>query len=300
MAFDPNGSRFLLYARHLGVDFSRLAMIGRQRMQVSSADLAANLRLFEPGADRALAARLLRSEGGFSEEFLRHLGAREVESFDGGAFEGATHVHDMNLPIAPEFKERFTLVLDGGSLEHVFNFPVGMRNCLEMVAVGGHFLSISPANNWMGHGFYQISPELFFRLLGPDNGYRIVRLLACEQGPRTPWYVVRDPEVIHKRVGVISRARVNLLVLSQRVERRPVLATMPQQSDYKAAWSRGAPAAAATHSWKRRLRRRVKGGVRKALDYRRYGAFDPRLFERLDLAREIREAKPHRPGSTDQ
>jgi hypothetical protein len=161
---------------------------------------------------------------------------------------------------------------------------------MEMVAVGGHFLTMGPANNWMGHGFYQFSPELFFRLFNGNNGYRLVRLLACEAGPRAVWFTVRDPEIIRKRVGVVSRSRITLLVLAQRTERSAVLKTMPQQSDYVSAWS--GPGKAALHqaknpSWSRQLRRRVKSVVRRVLAYD-YGSFDPRLFERLDLARELR------------
>jgi hypothetical protein len=299
MAFDPNGTRFLLYARRLGVDFSRTAMIGRQRLQLTERELHDNLRIFDPRSDRALAASLLHGEGGYSEAFLRYLGAAEVHSFDGAAYEGATQVHDMNLPIASGHKEQYSLVLDGGSLEHVFNFPVAIRNCMEMVAAGGHFLTMGPGNNFMGHGFYQFSPELFFRLLNADNGYRMVRLLACEQGPRAPWFTVRDPEVIRKRVGVVSRRRVTLLVLAQRVALRPVLQSMPQQSDYAMAWARAgsqAPRSPGTASWRRRLRRRVKGRLQRVLAYK-YGAFDPRLFERFDLARELRTPLASRAGT---
>ena len=300
MAFDQHGTRFLLYARHLGVDFSRTAMIGRQQLQLSARDLAANLRLFDKLTDGALASKLLHSDGGYSEGFLRHLGAVDVHSYDCTAYEGATDVHDMNLPISAEHKDRYMLVLNGGALEHVFDLATGFRNCMEMIQVGGHFLNFVPSNNWMGHGFYQFSPELFFRLLNESNGYRMMRLLACEDRPRAPWFIVRDPEAIRKRVGVISGRRVSLLVLAQRTERRPILETMPQQSDYSVAWAQaGSPtsgaASARRPSWKRRVKRRVKRGFRRVLAYD-YGSFDPRLFERLDLAREL--AAPNRSSTS--
>src|SRR5438477_418150 len=79
--------------------------------------------------------------------------------------------HDMNEPIPDKFKETYTAVLDGGSLEHVFNFPVAIKNCMEMVKVGGHYLAITPANNFFGHGFYQFSPELYFTVLSKENGF---------------------------------------------------------------------------------------------------------------------------------
>ena len=110
--------------------------------------------------------------GGYAEEFLKRLGAKETISIDASAYEGASLVHDMNLPIGDDLKRRFSVVIDGGTLEHVFNFPVAIKNCMQMVDVGGHFFVHTMANNFMGHGFYQFSPELFYRVFSPENGFR--------------------------------------------------------------------------------------------------------------------------------
>ena len=83
---------------------------------------------------------------------------------DASSFEGATVVHDLNLPITEALKGRFDVVCDAGTIEHVMNFPTAIRNCMEMVRVGGHLILGTPANNFFGHGFYQFSPELWFRL----------------------------------------------------------------------------------------------------------------------------------------
>ena len=78
----------------------------------------------------------------------------------------------MNLPIGDDLKRKFSVVIDGGTLEHVFNFPVAIKNCMQMLDVGGHFFVHTMANNFMGHGFYQFSPELFYRVFSPENGFR--------------------------------------------------------------------------------------------------------------------------------
>src|SRR5271157_351874 len=150
MAFDADGSRFLLYAKSRGVDFSRTAMIGRHRLfldpqvRESLADvLARNLADF--GYQNVDISSLLREANGYAEPFLRLLGCTEACSFDASPYEQATYIHDFNLPIHPQFHGRFTAVLDGGTLEHIFNFPVAIRNCMEMLAVGGYFLGITPA-----------------------------------------------------------------------------------------------------------------------------------------------------------
>jgi methyltransferase family protein len=63
---------------------------------------------------------------------------------DASGFEGSSIQHDLNQPIPPSLSARFTLVLDSGTLEHVFDVPQALRNCMEIVAPGGHLIAIAP------------------------------------------------------------------------------------------------------------------------------------------------------------
>ena len=74
----------------------------------------------------------------------------------------ATIIHDLNRPIPDDLRGRFGLVYDGGTLEHIFHISQALKNCMEMVRVGGHFAQCTVANNFTGHGFWQVSPELIF------------------------------------------------------------------------------------------------------------------------------------------
>ena len=76
--------------------------------------------------------------------FLEFLGAEEVSSMDFSDYEQSELVHDLNEPIPSEWRGRYDFVLDGGTLEHVFNFPCAIRNAMELVAVGGHFYGEQP------------------------------------------------------------------------------------------------------------------------------------------------------------
>lgn len=235
MGLDINGTRFLLHAHSAGVDFGRTAMIGRQEMQATVSELGANLARF--GIANAEPEDLLAT--GYAEDFLALLGAHEVASFDASPYENASVVHDFNQPIPEEYKNRFTAVLDGGTLEHVFNYPTAIKNCMAMVAEGGHFLAITPTNNQMGHGFYQFSPELFYRVLSPDNGFEIERMMIFEEAPGSPWYDVADPDAVKERVTLINTQSSMLLVIARKVKTVEIFRKMPQQSDYAAAWSGG-------------------------------------------------------------
>lgn len=238
MGLDVNGTRVLLHARKFGVDFSCAAMIGRQKLHLNVATLSRNLRDFGFGDAAMESARLLSADRGYAEPFLRLLGAKEIVSFDASDFEGASCVHDFNLPIDKKFSESFTVVLDGGSLEHIFNFPQAISNCMDMVKVGGSFIGITPTNNFLGHGFYQFSPELYFRVFSSANGFAVRQMLAFESGSSN-WYEVADPAAIGERVTLVNRRETYLAVIAQRTASVPIFASGVQQSDYSAQWRTG-------------------------------------------------------------
>ena len=80
MGLDKNGVRLLLQVQKQGVDFSKTMTIGRQGLHLSDRSLAENLREF--GYSGQYVSKIRSVEGGFSDEFLKLLGARQPESLD--------------------------------------------------------------------------------------------------------------------------------------------------------------------------------------------------------------------------
>jgi hypothetical protein len=236
VGLDVNGTRFLLYAKTQGVCFAKTAMIGRQQLNLDAKSLRNNLTDFGYFLKEDEVRRLLRERNGYAEPFLEMLGATAISSFDASDYENATNIHDLNLPIDESLKNRFTVVLDGGTLEHIFNFPVAIKSCMEMVEVGGHFLGMTPANNFCGHGLYQFSPELFFRIFSAKNAFKLVRMVLYEESPRAKWFDVTDPEAVKQRMTLVNTRPTYLLIIAEKVESAPIFATKPQQSDYAALW----------------------------------------------------------------
>ena len=239
MGIDIETARFLLARRREGVRFERCATLGRQHCFLSNKETRGLLRDFDllPQNFPALFPLVYPR---YAEPFWEMLGAKELSTIDASDFEGATRVHDMNQPVPSAWHEAHDVVCDIGTLEHVFNFPVAIRNCLEMVTRGGYFFAQTPANNYFGHGFYQFSPELFFRVLSPTNGFQIQHCVAVEYGIRPRWFTVTDPEAIRARVTLINAAPVVIFVWAKRVEIVPLFRTTPQQSDYASAWAQSA------------------------------------------------------------
>jgi SAM-dependent methyltransferase len=170
----------------------------------------------------------------YSESLLKILGAKSIDSFDVSNYEKATFVHDMNEPIPPEFKNKYDIVFDGGCLEHIFNFPIAIRNCMEMLKKEGYFLSITTCNNFSGHGFYQFSPELFFRIFNKENGFEIKDIFISE---KNKWYKVKDPEEIRSRVTFRNKNETYIIVLAKKIEQQDIFKKTPQQSDYVECWN---------------------------------------------------------------
>lgn len=262
MALDANGVTFLLHALSQGVRYDRTATLGRQRLLLRRRTLQACLKRFGFAPDF--------HAGGFdasvyAEPLLRTLGATTTRSFDASAYEGATDLHDFNTPITSGLSQQFTAVIDGGTLEHIFNFPVAIANAMEMVEEGGHYLALSPTNNLAGHGFYQLSAELYFRVLAPENGFRVMSILLYDDRVRPRWFEVADPRVLRRRVLLTNSRSTRLAVLAQRIATKPIFSVPPTQSDYEVAWTMGESSPRRVRYLLNTLWRLLPGSWRQAL-----------------------------------
>jgi SAM-dependent methyltransferase len=142
--------------------------LGRQDIQFGYSWLQAAARSFgvplcpvevQPHRQAALAARGFMSD----ESFLRALGFSETVRLDCSDYEAPEELLDLNSEALPaHLKERFDVVLDAGTLEHVFHVPNALRNLFGMVKVGGRIIHFTPSSNHIDHGFYMVSPTLFW------------------------------------------------------------------------------------------------------------------------------------------
>jgi SAM-dependent methyltransferase len=121
--------------------------------------------------------------------FFGRLGFSEVKSLDRSDFEGADFIADLNLPLPVELHDRFDVVLNGGTLEHIFHVPNVLSNVHRLLKVGGRVIHIAPASNQIDHGFYCFSPTLFHDYY-TANRYEIRALHLCEFDVwQSPWRV---------------------------------------------------------------------------------------------------------------
>ena len=226
MGIDVWTAKFLKSDAQRGVDFTRTLTLGRQSLYMTSDEYS--------GIYAAVATPALNPRGVFADEFLSSLGAKTLDILDVSDYEGANIIHDMNLNLETRPDQRWSCVFDGGALEHIFHFPTAIRNCMEATAVGGHFVTVCPWTGFAGHGFYQFSPELFYRVLSPENGFEVERMLVRLKGG---WREIVDPRTSGRRFEYQSKDPTVLFVSARRVREEDILARPPQQSDYVAMWS---------------------------------------------------------------
>ena len=224
MGIDIYSAKFLRSEVKRGVNLGHVLTLGHQTVYM------------DEDAYRTLVVSMGKScqETIFADDLFCGLGAKSVDVMDVSRYEGANVLHNLNEPISRELVEKYDCVFDGGALEHIFNLPEALKNCMEMVKVGGRFITITPANAYCGHGFYQFSPELFYSALSDENGYSVERLLFVD---RDQWYSVRKPADIGQRTQLLTREPTLLFVSARRVERKSVFYKWPQQSDYITAWN---------------------------------------------------------------
>jgi SAM-dependent methyltransferase len=284
MGLDAATLEILLTAREAGASFDHVLTIGRQSVCATSAEVKTVLARHGISLTADQAYALVTEANGYCEPLLKRMGAQRVDSLDVSSYEGASIVHDMNEGLPDPHRNQFTIVIDGGSLEHVFNFPVALKNCMDAVAPGGHFIGITPSNNLMGHGFYQFSPELFFRVFTAANGFRIEKVLIYEHPWKSVWYEVVDPEEARRRVDLTNRRPAYLVVWAKKTASLPIFNQWPQQSDYVPLWQRSAAANIAagrfaSRSYRSLLIRYAPGWVSRA--YRTIRPFRSQLFKKV-------------------
>jgi hypothetical protein len=240
MALDTETARLFIACKQAGISLGRLLMLGRQNYLLRPAETLALFNSFGLKPD----TRLLTVPGSgnppFSEPFFECLGATTCDSMDVSAYEGATIIHDSNEPVSAVLHDKFDVVFDGGTLEHVFHFPQALHNAMHMVKPGGWYFGFTPGNNWFGHGFYQFSPEVYYRALSKPNGFSKCAVFVVPEGFGLKWYLVTDPARLKTRTNLINGLRTPLLVLAQKTGSTPPKLRL-QQSDYQAFWEQDAP-----------------------------------------------------------
>jgi hypothetical protein len=232
MGVDITTLRAINFARRTAaIKFDRTVMLGRQEIFFTKEDFdfvnqRAKLRL---DYDESIGI------GQFAESLFRKFGATYVDSIDASDYEGASIIANFNKPLRSELRDKFTCFVDFGSIEHIFNIPQAIANISELLIGGGTVLIKTQANGYAGHGFYQISPELFYSAFSEANGFDDTVVFLVDLQDIARWHLVRDPRSLKKRNAIPEHRSYYIFCISTKRAKPSTFEV--QQSDYERdAW----------------------------------------------------------------
>ena len=175
------------------------------------------------------------------ESFWKLLGFTEIVTLDVDKYEGADVIFDLNNPDPPaELRDRFDVVFDGGTLEHIFHLPNALAALHAMVKTGGRIIHQSPSSGHPDHGLYMFSPTFFHDYYGA-NGYAIrnsMLMLYPKNYLHEPsWYHDYTPGCLDALTFHFSIPDMSLLI-GVAAEKKPgaTCDVIPQQSWYQSQW----------------------------------------------------------------
>lgn len=259
MGFDNTSLKVHCSLKKKGHSFKRVATLGRQTIydidEASLRKCSSSLGI-DMSADQA--AEILHGYDGYADGIYRWLGATTIDSFDFSSYEGATRIWDMNEALPAEMAGGYDFVFDGGTLEHVFNYPLALREALTLPCVGGTFLSGNPADSYLGHGFYQLGPDIPFSILNQHNGYDMGEALLVEMRRKPRFFEILPPS--KKRGRALASSIWPTQMYFWGIRRSEVPAHLQAfQPDYVAAWDSGTHGGETSSGVKALLRNSLAG-----------------------------------------
>lgn len=88
---------------------------------------------------------------------------------------------NMNLPLNSYYDTKnYDLVVDNGTMEHVFNVQQFLFNSSKLVKKNGFIIHINPLSGFINHGFYQVSPTLYKDFYA-SNGFSCISFVILGQ-----------------------------------------------------------------------------------------------------------------------
>ncbi len=178
--------------------------------------------------------------------FFKLMGVTEVMALDYSDYEGVEIEHDLNSVVPDELENRFDLIVDGGTLEHVFDVRQALMNIALMLKPGGRVIHFSPASNHVNHGFYQFSPTLFLDYYGA-NGFGNLKAYLVEHNLS----VIHPDPVEWSEVGVDGWFASNRALETVFVAEKLTTSTVhvvPMQSLCYQEWTQDEPGGTSTSS----------------------------------------------------
>lgn len=174
----------------------------------------------------------------WSSDLYRLIGFSDYQDVDNEPLEGCSIMHDMNIPFSDELHNRFDLVGEVGTIEHIFDIKTAMANIASAVKLGGSVFHMSPmdAHN---HGFYNFSLNFFYDFysangFGNFESYLVRGAQNWQQNQNVVWQALpysHQEMIIPAELYASPFPKMAIAFVGDKIEHvQPV--RVPQQSAY--------------------------------------------------------------------
>ncbi|MEC8044359.1 MAG: hypothetical protein VX130_07190 [Verrucomicrobiota bacterium] len=160
------------------------------------------------------------------------LGFNQVFIQDVSDYEGADILFDLNEPAPSELMSSFDLILDCGTIEHIFDVKQVFSNLFSMIRLHGIIIHFSPFNIWPEHGFYCYNPTLF-KSIYIKNYFKINELSIYSIKDEKDWNFIRyEPSIMNPDNSDYWKQKMGIFCVAKKVQKESSL-IVPQQEIYE-------------------------------------------------------------------
>lgn len=122
--------------------------------------------------------------------FKSILGAKDLNSIDISADEGANYIWNMNKDISAESISKelaglgssFDFIYDSGTMEHVSDVKAYLKNIFYLLKPNGIYCPVVPCSGYLEHGFFQFSPTFYADMCHANSPNLTLQHLSVDKG----------------------------------------------------------------------------------------------------------------------
>jgi len=212
--------------------------LGKQKFGYSVGNLLASKKKYNHKVNLDAFKKLDNKQKLSQKLFFSTIGFEKVSTLDVDDYEGANIIFDLNKDETPNnLKNKYDFIYDGGTLEHVFNLSNALKHLTKMTKNRGVVFHSNPCNGYIDHGFFQISPTLYFDYY-LSNKYKILYAGIIDKSIGRKTFPVRQDlyRTLDVDFGVKYTPKGILNFCAQKQNKIDQITT-PQQGFYISTWN---------------------------------------------------------------
>ena len=150
---------------------------------------------------------------------LKLFGAKNTTVCDFSSYESPDVTIDLNYKVNNSHINKYDLILDFGTLEHIFDVPQALENYIRMTKKNGHIIICSPCSNMIDHSFYMFSPTLFFDYF-KNNGFEIYKCFLKTRSPYYPYNRTKFYEYLFQgnEIPILPNKSTEIIIFAKKIK----------------------------------------------------------------------------------